>query len=360
MIPLRQSRVGGGRLPPAPGAAHTGAVTGPPPSDHARDGVPGARLPRRGGRMIPSPASAARRLILAAVGNRAAEAVMRRYGMRLGASRFIAGESLDQCLAVIRTLNAQGFRCNATVLGEAVRDRADADRAVAEYRRLITRIADHDLTANVAVKLTLMGLDIGEDVARENLVGLLDLARARHRFIRIDMEESRHVDATLDCYRRLRGQGYRNVGTVLQAYLYRTGSDLEALLPLDPNLRLVKGAYLEGPEVAFPRKAQVDQNLVALIERALSGGGYTAIATHDEAIIEHTVRYTESHGIARDRFEFQMLYGVRPQLQRSLVGRGFPVLVATSFGTQWYPFFMRRLAERPANLLFLVRNLVRR
>ena len=174
------------------------------------------------------------------------------------------------------------------------------------------------------------------------------------------MEHSGLVDQTLGIYRRLRDEGRDAVGTVLQAYLYRTPADLDALLPLQPNLRLVKGAYLEPPEVAYPRKADVDAAYLRLIEATLTGGAYTAIATQDETPIEHTIAFTERMGIARDRFEFQMLYGVRPRLQLDLVARGFKVLVATPFGPQWYPYLMRRLAERPANVLFVARNLVRR
>ncbi|MHB1623829.1 MAG: proline dehydrogenase family protein [Candidatus Dormibacteria bacterium] len=304
--------------------------------------------------------AAARSAILAAASNRRTEKFMNRYGMRLGASRFVAGETLDQCVQVIRHLNQQGFKCNATELGEAVQSEADAGRAVQDYEVLLNRLAAEKLTANVAVKLTLMGLDVGEDLAESNLAHLLDAARGLGLTMRIDMEESSHVDATLRIYRRLRERGYDNVGAVLQSYLYRSSADLESLLPLAPNLRLVKGAYLESREVAFPNKRDVDRSYVRIMEAALRGGCYTAIATHDEQIIEHAVDFVASHGIGRERFEFQMLYGVRPQLQRSLLARGYTVLVATSYGTHWYPFFMRRLAERPANVLFLARNLARR
>ena len=168
------------------------------------------------------------------------------------------------------------------------------------------------------------------------------------------------VDQTLGIYRRLREGGLDNVGTVLQSYLYRTEDDLESLLPLEPNLRFVKGAYLEPPEVAYPEKSDVDAAYVRLIERSLRGPGYTAIATHDERIIEHAIGFTEKEGIARDRFEFQMLYGVRPKLQLDLAGRGFKVLVATPYGPEWFPYLMRRLAERPANLGFFLKSAVRR
>ncbi|MGH3042964.1 MAG: proline dehydrogenase family protein, partial [Gaiellaceae bacterium] len=175
-----------------------------------------------------------------------------------------------------------------------------------------------------------------------------------------DMEYSALVDATLRTYRRLRAAGLDNVGTVLQSYLYRTPADLESLLPLAPNLRLVKGAYLEPESVAYPKKADVDTAYLRVVEHSLRGEGYTAIATHDERMIDHALAFAEREGIGRDRFELQMLYGVRPQLQLDLAARGYKVLVATPFGPEWFPFFTRRLAERPANLTFVVRNLVRR
>jgi proline dehydrogenase len=221
---------------------------------------------------------------------------------------------------------------------------------------LVDRLAGEGLRANVALKLTHLGLELGEDVAYGNLVRIVE----RGQFIRIDMEQSSFVDATLRIYRRLREDGLDNVGTVLQAYLYRTAGDLESLLPLQPNLRLVKGAYLEPAETAYPRKADVDTAYVRLLETMLRAGGYTAIATHDESIIEHAMRFADEHAVPKDRFEFQMLYGVRPQLQLDLAARGYKVLVATPYGPEWYPYLMRRLGERPANALFLVRNLVRR
>jgi proline dehydrogenase len=309
---------------------------------------------------LPSLNQAARTAILAAAQNRATEGLMSRYGMRLGASRFVAGETLDECIEVIRDLNRQGFKCNATELGEAVESESDAARAVQDYEALLQRLAREKLNANVAIKPTLMGLAIDEDLAERNLAHLLEVARGLGMFMRMDMEESARVAPTLRLYRDLRARGFDNVGCVLQSYLYRTAADLDSLLELRPNLRLVKGAYLESREVAYSSKVDVDRNYVRIMETALLGGGYTAIATHDERMIEHAIGFVQRHQIGRDRFEFQMLYGVRPQLQRSLVAQGYTVLVATSYGTHWYPFFMRRLAERPANLLFLARNMVRR
>lgn len=304
--------------------------------------------------------SAFRKLILSATHNPLVARAVRRYGMRLGASRFVAGETFDEAVVALRALNAQGFRANTTLLGEGVRDAAMAAWVVEQYCQILDRIASEGLTVNVALKLTHLGLDLSEDLAYRNVAQVVAHAATHTNFIRIDMEESARVDATLRIYRKLRAEGHDNVGTVLQSYLYRSPRDLEDLLPLRPNLRIVKGAYLEPPSVAYPKKADVDRNFVALAERSLLEGGFTAIATHDERIIEHVIAFTARHGIGHDRYEFQMLYGIRPQLQRALLARGHRVLIATPFGPEWYFYLMRRLAERPANLLFLARNLVRR
>lgn len=301
-----------------------------------------------------------RRGILTASGNRVIAKGVRRYGMGLGAARFVAGESFDNAIPVLRSLNVAGLRTNTTLLGEHI-ETADMAREVADaYKSILDRIATEDLTTNVALKLTHLGLDLGEDVACENLRSVVAHAATMNAFIRIDMEESSRVDATLAIYRRMREAGFDNVGTVLQSYLYRTGQDLDSLLPLLPNLRLVKGAYLEPAEIAYPKKAEVDTAYVALAQRMLLECRFTAIATHDERIIEHLVTFTSQQGIDRDRFEFQMLYGIRPQLQRELVARSYRVLVATPFGPDWYPYLMRRLAERPANVMFFLRNAVHR
>jgi proline dehydrogenase len=275
--------------------------------------------------------------------------------MRLGAGRFVAGETLDECIAVLHRLNDQGLYANTTLLGEGVLEPTQTESVVAAYREVIERIASEGLRANVALKLTHLGLEIDEELAYANLRRLLELGS----FVRIDMEQSQFVDATLRIYRRLHEDGLDNVGTVLQAYLYRTPDDLENLLPLSPNLRLVKGAYLEPEQVAYPRKADVDAVYARLVERMLAAGGHTAVATHDEQLIEHTIAFADAHDITNDRFEFQMLYGVRPQLQLDLVRRGYKVLVATPYGPEWYPYLMRRLGERPANLLFFLKNTLR-
>jgi proline dehydrogenase len=280
--------------------------------------------------------------------------------MRLGAARFVAGETLDEAVAVLRRLDDQALRTNTTLLGEGVTSEAETRSVVVAYREVLDRIRAEGLSTNVAVKLTHLGLALDEELAYRNVAELVAYARERGNFIRIDMEESAYVDATLRTYRRLRDEGLDNVGTVLQAYLYRTAEDLEALLDLQPNLRLVKGAYLEPSSLAYPSKEDVDSAYVRLIERALVAGGFTAIATHDERVIEHALAFAERSSISRDRFQLQMLYGVRPRLQLDLVRRGYSVLIATPYGPDWYRYLMRRLAERPANLFFFLRSIVQR
>jgi proline dehydrogenase len=304
--------------------------------------------------------SALRSLILAAADSPRLQRFVQRYGFRLGAARFVAGESLDAAVPILRRLNDDGLLTNTTLLGEGVRDEAETRAVVDAYRELLDRIQAEELRTNVSLKLTHLGLSIDEELARRNLAELVAHAAGVGNFVRIDMEESAHVEATLRIYRRLRDEGHANVGAVLQAYLFRSEADLAALLPLAPNLRLVKGAYLEPPEIAYPKKSDVDAAYVRLLEASLSRGGFTAVATHDETLIEHAISFAREREIPSGRFQFQMLYGIRRQLQRDLVQRGFDVLVAAPYGPEWYRYLMRRLAERPANLLFLLRSLVRR
>ena len=296
-----------------------------------------------------------RRPILAAADSPGIQRFVGKYGMRLGAGRFVAGETLDDAVVTLRRLNEQGLRTNTTLLGEGVAD-ADATRRVVEaYEEVLGRIAAEGLRTNVALKLTHLGALIDEELTYGNLERLVAEAARLGNFIRIDMEDSPLVDVTLRIYRRLPEVGHDNVGTVLQAYLYRSEADLEALLPLSPNLRIVKGAYREPHDVAYPRKADVDAAYRRLVERSVADSGFTAVATHDERLIEHALGLRAGS----DRLELQMLYGVRSQLQLDLVGRGHRVLVATPFGPDWYPYLMRRLAERPANLLFFVKSALR-
>jgi proline dehydrogenase len=301
----------------------------------------------------------ARKGILLATHNRPVASFVRRYGLRLGARNFVAGTTLDEAIVNLRRLNGLGLRTNTTILGEAIRDEAAVERVVESYFGVLDRIAIEGLTTNLAVKLTQLGLDLDEETAFRNVERVVRHAESHGNFVRIDMEEFGRVDATLRVYERLRATGHANVGTVLQSHLYRTAADLERLIPLRPNLRLVKGAYLESPSVAYPKKTDIDASYLRLAKRMLAVNSFTAIATHDDRLIEHLIRYAEDNDIPRDRFEFQMLYGIRPALQQNLVGRGYRVLVAAPFGPDWYFFYMRRLAERPANVLNFARSVFR-
>ena len=300
-----------------------------------------------------------RAALLGAADNHGLARFVTRNGRRFGAYRFVAGETLDQFMAAVAATNARGIRVAAGFLGEDVHDREDADAVAAEYCLILDRFARAHATANVALKLTHLGLPIDRDLALANVRHVAERARTHGNFVRMDMEQSAHTDATIGIYRALRAEGIDNVGTVLQSYLYRSEEDLRSLLPLSPSLRLVKGAYLEPPDIAFPHKRDVDRNYVRMLELSLREGGFTAIATHDDAIIEHAIGFIRRSGISEDRFEFQMLYGVRPKLQAELVKRGYPLRIAIPFGSEWYPYFMRRLAERPANVLFLLKSMWR-
>jgi proline dehydrogenase len=301
-----------------------------------------------------------RAAILHAAESSRLQRLVQEHGRRVGAARFVAGETLDQCVAVLRRLNDAGLAANTTLLGEAIPDSHGAAAVTDEYERILERLVAERLNANVALKLTHLGLSFDEEVAYANVEPLVAKAGTLGTFVRIDMEQSEYVEATLRIYERLREAGHTAVGTVLQSYLYRTPADLERLLPREPNLRIVKGAYLEPESVAYPEKRDVDRAFLELVQRGLRGGAYIAVATHDERLIRDVQAFAAREAIPRDRFEFQMLYGVRPALQRSVAGEGYKVLVATPFGPDWYPYLMRRLAERPANLGFFLKNLVRR
>ena len=301
-----------------------------------------------------------RAAILAAADNAAVQRAVSRYGMRLGARRFVAGETDAEFLAVAREVNARGFAVACGILGEGVRDRGEAVAAADRYCALLRIFASEDIDANVAFKLTHLGLDIDPDLAYENAARIAATAAQSQNTVRLDMEQSRYVDATLAIYRRLR-ERFDNVGFVLQSYLLRSLDDLRAAKPLAPSLRIVKGAYLEPPEIAYEKKRDVDENYLRLVFTSLDGPGYTAIATHDPQIIERVERYVREHAIPlRGRFEFQMLYGIAASLAESLVARGYRVRLAVPFGDYWFPYLMRRLAERPANLAFFLKGALTR
>jgi len=278
-------------------------------------------------------------------------------GRRLGAARFVAGTSIEDFLAEATRQNQLGRRVAAGYLGEGVRDGEEARRVARDFVRILERIADAGVNANVAVKLSHLGLDVSSEEAERNLRQVVRAAADLGNFIRVDMEESWRVPATLHLYRSLRAGGVHALGVVLQAYLRRSLEDLQSLAPLEPNVRLVKGAYLEAPAVAFATKREIDRAYLALIAHALRTIPFTAIATHDDEIIEETIVLARRAGArSLERFEFQMLLGVREALQRNLVARGFPVRVSVPFGADWYPYLMRRMAENPKNLALILRN----
>jgi proline dehydrogenase len=294
--------------------------------------------------------------ILAAADSTIVRRAVTRYGMRLGARRFVAGENAAQFLPAAKETNARGFAVAATILGESVSDRAQTRAVTREYCGLLRAFAEEGLDANVAFKLTHVGLEIDPELAFENATEIAATAQETGNTVRMDMEQSRFVDPTLAIYRRLR-EHFAGVGFVLQSYLYRSRADLDATLPLAPNLRIVKGAYLESPDVAYPRKRDVDNSYLELAELALSGDGYTAIATHDAKIVEHVMTFAAERGLPkRGRFEFQMLYGIGASLARSVLERGYRVRLSVPYGENWFPYLMRRLAERPANVAFFLKG----
>jgi proline dehydrogenase len=279
-------------------------------------------------------------------------------GRRL-ADRFIAGEKLDDAVRTVRQLNAEGFEVTLDHLGESVSDQATAEEACRVYIGLLDRIAAEGLRSHISIKLTQLGLAISQDLAQRLLGAICQEAARHHNFVRIDMESSAYVDATLRVFRRAHAS-CEVLGVVIQSYLYRSRKDVAELLKDGVRIRLVKGAYKEPPAVAYPGKRDVDRNFVAIMQTLLLSGLYHGIATHDAHLVAATEAFARSAGLSAERFEFQMLYGIRRQLQRDLLRRGYRVRVYVPYGSQWYAYFMRRLAERPANLLFLLRQLAQK
>jgi proline dehydrogenase len=276
------------------------------------------------------------------------------------AARFVAGETVDTALDAVVVLNRHHIRASLDVLGESVTNEAEARETGRQYVHLLDRIAERRLDANVSLKLTAMGLDVSEDLCVEIMHDVLARARDHGNFVRIDMESSDYTDRTLSLfYDRLYPAYPENVGIVLQSYLFRTDKDVERANQERCRVRLCKGAYKEPPTVAYPEKADVDAAYVRQMKALMRDGHYPGLATHDEAIIDEAKRFATASGIAPARFEFQMLYGVRRDLQEQLVREGWNMRVYVPFGTQWYPYLMRRLAERPANLAFMTGNIIR-
>jgi proline dehydrogenase len=276
------------------------------------------------------------------------------------ARRFVAGETVAEALAVVRELNAKGITASLDLLGESVHNDAEARAARDEYLRILDRIRESKVDANVSVKLTAMGLDIDHELCVGIMQDILTRAQAYDTFVRIDMESSEYTDITLKLFEdRLYPTWKANVGVVLQSYLYRTYADVEHMNSLHARVRICKGAYKEPVKVAYPDKKDVDANYIKCMRELMLNGNYPGVATHDPAMINEAKRWAKEKGITPDRFEFQMLYGVRRDLQESLVREGWRVRCYVPFGTQWYPYLMRRLAERPANVAFITGNVIR-
>jgi len=273
-------------------------------------------------------------------------------------SRFVAGESLEAALPAIAALKKAGLRTTVDVLGESVTLAEHAAAAADRYLALLAALKERGLDANVSVKLTQMGLEIGEAECRTNVMRVVEAARGVDGFVRFDMEDHTKTDATLAIWRSAHDV-YPNTGVVIQSALRRSSADVDAIIAAGGRVRLCKGAYAEPKSVAYQTKAAVDLNYARLMERLMLSDTYPAIATHDPKLVSRAIEIAEREGIGRDRFEFQMLYGVRRDLQRMLIDRGYTVRIYVPFGTEWYPYFMRRLAERPANVAFMVRAIVK-
>ena len=281
------------------------------------------------------------------------------------ARRFVAGETIDDAVKVTRELNSKGMHVTLNYLGESVSNTYEAMDARDEILRLLSRISEEELDATVSIKPSQLGLKLDEQLALDNLRLLLERAQALNNKIRIDMEESAVVDTTLDIYHALRYHyGFDNVGVVIQTYLYRSEEDVRELIDEGASVRLCKGAYMEPAEIAFSDKAATDRNFVNLThmllsEEARQNGVHLGLASHDEKMIRAAIEYAEANQIERDNFEIEMLYGVRRELQESLTKQGYQMRIYTGYGTAWYPYFVRRLAERPANLWFFISNYLR-
>ncbi len=276
------------------------------------------------------------------------------------ANRFVAGEDLDGAIAAVRSLNARGITASLDLLGESVHNETEARETGREYLRILDRIEKEKLDCNVSLKLTAMGLDISEDLCVAVTQSVLERAQQYGTFVRLDMEGSAYTERTLRIFEdRLYPSYKENVGVVLQSYLYRTADDVQRANRLRARVRICKGAYQEPASVAYPEKKDVDANYVRCMHALMLEGNYPGIATHDEAIIAEAKRFAKEKGIGAERYEFQMLYGVRRDLQDQLVREGYRMRVYVPFGTQWYPYLMRRLAERPANVAFMTGNIVK-
>lgn len=279
---------------------------------------------------------------------------MRKHGMRIGAARFVAGESMDRAIEVVRELNSKSILATLDVLGESVSQASEANAAAQEYLKLLDAIAQSRVNANVSLKLTQMGLNIDPALCQANMDRILTKAAGYNNWVRVDMEDSSLTQKTIDYFNNLYAT-YKNTGIVLQSYLPRSLKDMQDYVAMGVNVRVVKGAYAEPDTIRFPNKADTDRQYVEMCKVALSKGVYVAIATHDEKIISEIKSFVKQNNISKETFEFQMLYGIRTDLQEGLARDGYRMRVYVPFGTQWYAYLMRRLAENPANLNFFIK-----
>lgn len=290
---------------------------------------------------------------------KAIQSFMVNFGVtRRVVNRFVSGEKLEHGLAAVRKVNSEGAIATLDHLGEEVSEAQEAISAANVYLDALDQIADDGVDTNVSAKPTQLGLKIDKELCQQNFAGMIETAKKHDNFVRMDMEGSDCTQDTLDVFFNLRKK-HDNVGIVIQSYLYRSDDDVDEVLKLGGRIRLCKGAYKEPKEIAFPRIEQVDESFVKLMEKMLKSGIYHGIATHDERLIEKTKKFAQENDIPKESFEFQLLYGIRTELRHQLVKEGYNVRVYIPFGRQWYPYFMRRLAERPANLVFFIKNFLR-
>ena len=285
--------------------------------------------------------------------------VIHNRATRAVSHRFVAGEALDDAIEATRALNQRSMSVSLDHLGENVSDAKEAASAAQDYIAILDRLKQAGVDANISIKLTALGLDISQELCEQNVCRILEHAQQFPIFVRIDMEGSAYTEQTVDITLRMHKQ-YEHVGTVIQSCMHSSKKDVEQLIAQGVRVRLVKGAYKEPKTVAFQQKSEVDHNFVRLMTMLIQRGNYPAIATHDEAIINATCKFARDHGISKSAFEFQMLYGIRRDLQEKLVSQGYNMRIYVPYGSQWYPYLVRRMAERPANMLFVMGNAIRR
>ena len=306
--------------------------------------------------------SLSRKIVLSVAGNKMVSGFIKKYGMKLGAARFVAGEKLKEAIEQVRLLNQDGLVVTLDHLGEFVFDEQEAMASTQACLDTLDAIHESGVISNMSLKMTSLGLDLSKEMCMKHMRMILDKAREYDNFVRIDMEDYAHIDVTFEIFEELKREYGKHVGLVIQAYLYRTLDDIKRLDGMfeNNNLRLVKGAYLESPKVAYPDMKDVNANYLKMIEMHLKAGKFAAVASHDDMVINWTKEFVKKNNIPNEQFEFQMLYGVRPETQRQLVKEGYAMRVYVPYGIDWYGYFSRRIAERPANAFFILKNMFRR